>query len=179
MLKLLTTIMNKTNFRSLKTCLNIFLFLWVVPSASHAGVVSQIKLVDGSVIQAEITSFSNGVYKLRSEMLGTLSIAEDRVQSIRPNKSHSPERLEKLEPSDLSVGKKVQGLRQKLTSDPETMEMLLDLGKDPSMIGVLNDKELMRNIQQGNFSTVIKNPKIKKLMRSKAVGEVIQRSKEK
>ena len=171
--------MKKTIFRSLKTCTNIFLFLWVVSSASHAGVVSQIKLVDGSVIQAEIISFSNGVYKIHSEMLGTLSIAEDRVQSIRPNKSQSPEMLEKLEPSDLSVGKKVQGLRQKLTSDPETMEMLLDLGKDPSMIGVLNDKELMRNIQQGNLSTVIKNPKIQKLMRSKAVGEVIQRSKEK
>ena len=171
--------MKKTIFRSLKTCTSIFLFLWVVSSASHAGVVNQIKLVDGSVIQAEIISFSNGVYKLRSEMLGTLSIAEDRVQSIRPNKSQTPEILEKLEPSDLSVGKKVQGLRQKLTSDPKAMEMLLDLGNDPSMIGVLNDKELMRDIQQGNLSTVIKNPKIQKLMKSKAVGEVIQRGKEK
>ena len=157
--------------------INIFLFLWIVPSSSHAGVVSQIKLLDGSVIQAEIISFSNGVYKLRSEMLGTLSIAEDRVQSIRPNKSQTPEMLEKLESSDPSVGKKVQGLQQKLASDPKTMEMLLDLGNDPSMIGVLNDKDLMRAIQQGNLSTVIKNPKIQKLMKSKAVGDVIQRSK--
>ena len=169
--------MKKTTFRSLKTCTSIFLFLWIVSSASHAGVVSQIKLVDGSVIQAEIISFANGVYKLRSESLGTLSIAEDRVQSIRPNKSQTPEMLEKLESSDPSVGKKVQGLQQKLTSDPKTMEMLLDLGNDPSMIGVLNDKDLMRAIQQGNLSTVIKNPKIQKLMKSKAVGDVIQRSK--
>ena len=169
--------MKKIIFRSLKICTSIFLFSWVVFSASHAGVVNQIKLVDGSVIQAEIISFSNGVYKLRSEMLGTLSIAEDRVQSIRPNKSQTPEMLEKLESSDPSVGKKVQGLQQKLTSDPKTMEMLLDLGNDPSMIGVLNDKDLMRAIQQGNLSTVIKNPKIQKLMKSKAVGDVIQRSK--
>ena len=161
----------------LKTCTSIFLFLWVVSSTSHAGVVSQIKLVDGSVIQAEIISFSNGVYKLRSEMLGTLSIAEDRVQSIRPNKPQTPGTPAQLESSDLSVGKKVQGLQQKLTSDPKTMEMLLDLGNDPSMIGVLNDKDLMRAIQQGNLSTVIKNPKIQKLMKSKAVGDVIQRSK--
>ena len=167
----------KKNFRFLKTCSSIFLFLWVVSSPSHAGVASQIKLVDGSVIQAEIISFSNGVYKLRSEMLGTLSIAEDRVQSIRPNKSHAPGMLEKLESSDFSVGKKVQGLKQKLASDPKTLEMLLDLGNDPSMIGVLNDKDLMRAIQQGNLSTVIKNPKIQKLMKSKAVGDVIQRSK--
>ena len=169
--------MKKIIFRSLKICTSIFLFLWIVSSASHAGVVSQIKLVDGSVIQAEIISFANGVYKLRSESLGTISVAEDRVQSIRPNKSQTPEMLEKLESSDPSVGKKVQGLQQKLTSDPKTMEMLLDLGNDPSMIGVLNDKDLMRAIQQGNLSTVIKNPKIQKLMKSKAVGDVIQRSK--
>jgi len=169
--------MKKIIFRFLKTCTSIFLFLWIVSSASHAGVVSQIQLVDGSVIRAEIISFSNGVYTLRSEMLGTLSIAEDRVQSIRPNKSQTPGMLEKLESSDPSVGKKVQGLQQKLASDPKTMEMLLDLGNDPSMIGVLNDKDLMRAIQQGNLRTVIKNPKIQKLMKSKAVGDVIQRSK--
>jgi hypothetical protein len=57
------------------------------------------------------------------------------------------------------------------------MEMLINLQDDPSMIGVLNDKDLMRAIQQGNLSTVIKNPKIQKLMKSKAVGDVIQRSK--
>ena len=157
--------------------INIFLFLWIVPSSSHAGVVSQIKLLDGSVIQAEIISFSNGVYKLRSESLGTISVAEDRVQSIRPNKSQIPGTPAQLETADPPVGQKVQGLQQKLTSDPKTMEMLLDLGNDPSMIGVLNDKDLMRAIQQGNLSTVIKNPKIQKLMKSKAVGDVIQRSK--
>ena len=157
--------------------INIFLFLWIVPSSSHAGVVSQIKLLDGSVIQAEIISFSNGVYKLRSESLGTISVAEDRVQSIRPNKSQISGTPAQLETADPLVGQKVQGLQQKLTSDPKTMEMLLDLGNDPSMIGVLNDKDLMRAIQQGNLSTVIKNPKIQKLMKSKAVGDVIQRSK--
>ena len=169
--------MKKTIFRFLKTCTSIFLFLWVVSSASHAGVVNQIKLVDGSVIQAEIISFSNGVYKLRSESLGTISVEEKRVQSILPNKSQISGTPAQLETADPLVGQKVQGLQQKLTSDPKTMEMLLDLGNDPSMIGVLNDKDLMRAIQQGNLSTVIKNPKIQKLMKSKAVGDVIQRSK--
>ena len=97
--------------------INIFLFLWIVPSSSHAGVVSQIKLLDGSVIQAEIISFSNGVYKLRSKSLGTISVAEDRVQSIRPNKSQIPGTPAQLETADPPVGQKVQGLQQKLTSD--------------------------------------------------------------
>ena len=169
--------MKKTILRFLKACTSIFLFLWVVSSASHAGVVSQIKLVDGSVIQAEIISFSNGIYKLRSESLGTISVAEDRVQSIHPKKPLTPGTPAQLKTADQPVRKKVQGLQQKLTSDPKTMEILLDLGNDPSMVGVLNDKALMRAIQQGDLSTVIKNPKINKLMKSKAVRDVIQRSK--
>ena len=171
--------MKTTIFRFLKTCTNIFLFLWIVSSASHAGVLSQIKLMDGSLIQAEIISFSNGVYKLRSESLGTLSIAEDRVQSIRPNQLQIPGTPNKLQATDPPIGQKVQGLQQKLISDPKTMDMLLDLQSDPSMSSVLKDKELMRAIQQGKISKVIKNPKIQKLMKSKAVGKVIQRSKEK
>ena len=159
--------------------INIFLFLWIVSSASHAGVVSQIQLLDGSLIQAEIISFSNGVYKLRSESLGTLSIAEDRVQSIRPNLPQIPGTPNQLQAADPAVGQKVQGLQQKLISDPTTMDMLLDLQSDPSMSSVLKDKELMRAIQQGNISKVVKNPKIKKLMKSKALEKVIQRGKEK
>ena len=171
--------MKKTIFRFLKTSTSIFLFLWLVSSASHAGVVSQIQLLDGSLIQAEIISFSNGVYKLRSESLGTLSIAEDRVQSIHPNLPQIPGIPNKLQATDPPIGQKVQGLQQKLISDPKTMEMLLDLQSDPSMSSVLNDKELMRAIQQGNISKVIKNQKILKLMKSKALGKVIQRGKEK
>ena len=169
--------MTNNSARWFAASINIFLFLWIVLSSSHAGVRSQIKLLDGSVIQAEIISFLNGVYKLRSESLGTLSVLEGRVESILPNKSKISGTPAQLESADPPVGQKVQGLQQKLTSDPKAMEMLLDLRKDPSMIGVLNDKNLMRAIQEGNFSTVIKNPKIQKLMKSKAVGDVIQRSK--
>ena len=171
--------MKKKIAHFLTASINIFLFLWIVPSASHAGTVSQIQLLDGSLIQAEIISFSNGVYKLRSKALGTLSIAEDRVQSIRPNQLQIPGIPNKLQAADPPIGQKVQGLQQKLISDPKTMEMLIDLQSDPSMSSVLNDKELMRAIQQGKISKVIKNPKIQKLMKSKAVGKVIQRSKEK
>ena len=105
------------------TSINIFLFLWIVPSSSHAGVRSQVQLLDGTLIQAEIISFSNGVYKLRSESLGTISVAEDRVQSILPNKSQISGTPAQLETADPPVGQKVQGLQQKLTSDPKTMKM--------------------------------------------------------
>ena len=169
--------MKKIIFRFLKICIGIILVLWIASYASHAGVRSQVQLLDGTLIQAEIISFSKGIYKLRSKSLGVLSIPEEKVQSIHSNQSEDIEPLKNLGNEVSPTNLKIQGLKSKLTSDPKTMEMLLDLGNDPSMIGVLNDKDLMRAIQQGNLSTVIKNPKIQKLMKSKAVGDVIQRSK--
>ena len=169
--------MKKIIFRSLKICTSIILVLWIASYASHAGVRSQIQLLDGTLIQAEIISFSKGIYKLRSKSLGVLSIPEEKVQSIHSNQSEDIEPLKNLGNEVSPTNLKIQGLKSKLTSDPKTMEMLLDLGNDPSMVGVLNDKDLMRAIQQGDLSTVIKNPKINKLMKSKAVRDVIQRSK--
>jgi len=154
----------------------LLLSLWGISVTGHAGTVDQIQLSDGSLIQAEIISFSNGVYKLQSEVLGTLSIAEDRVQSIRPSKPKTPETPTQLKPTESPIGQQVQGIQQKMTSDPETMKMLSDLRSDPSMQGVLGDKKLMRAIQQGNLNEIIQDPKIQTLMKSSAVGKIIQRS---
>ena len=168
----------KTNTPSFTVGAFLLLSLWVISATGQAGTANQIQLSDGSLIQAEIISFSNGVYKVHSEALGTLSIAEDRVQSIQPKSkaTGTPMQLKATEPP---VRQRVQGLEQKLTSDPETMEMLLDLTDDPSMLGVLEDKKLMRAIQQGNLNKIIQDPKIPTLMKSKAVERIIQRSQAK
>ena len=146
----------------------LLLSLWMTPAISHAGNVNQIRLSDGSLIQAEIISFANGVYKLRSESLGTFSLAENRIQSIKPNKSVQ------FKATDPSVGQQMQRLQQELMSDPEAMRMLSDLQNDPSIKSILQDKELMRAIEQGNSSKVGQDPKIQSVMNSETVGKIIK-----
>jgi hypothetical protein len=171
--------MGKIIFRSLKIFTSIFLFLWIVPSTSHAEVTSQVQLLDGTLIKAEIISFSKGIYKLRSKLLGVLLISEEKIQSIRSNQSEGlgSSKTSSAESSPKKL--KIQGLQEKLTSDPKTMKMLMNLQNDPSMIEVLNDEDLLRAIQQGNLFTVIKDKRIQKLMKNKSVGDIINRNMKK
>ena len=152
----------------------ILLFsLWMTPAISHAGNVNQIRLSDGSLIQAEIVSFANGVYKLRSESLGTFPLAENRIQSIKPNKSVQ------FKATDPLVGQQMQRLQLELMSDPQMMGLLSDLQNDPAIKSILQDKELMRAIGQGNLNKVGQDPKIQSLMNSKAVENIIKQHQQK
>jgi len=72
------------------------------------------------------------------------------------------------------VGQQMQRLQQELMSDPETMRMLSDLQNDPSIKSILQDKELMRAIEQGNLSKVGQDPKIQTLVNSETVGKIIK-----
>jgi len=171
--------MKKYTFHFLVSSIYIFLFLWVVPSASYAGASTQVQLLDGTLIHAEIMSFSKGVYKLRSKSLGVLSISEEKVQSIRSNQSQNLEPSKGSKKESSSENLKIHRLQEKLTSDPKTMKILMDLQNDPSMIEVLNDEDLLRAIQQGNLITVLKDPRIQKLMKNNSIGKIIQRNMKK
>ncbi len=149
----------------------LLLSLWIIPATSHAGNVNQIRLTDGSLIQAEIISFANGVYKLRSESLGIFSLEENRIQSIKPNKHQATPQLQITDPL---VGQQMQRLQQELMSDPQTMKMLSDLQQDPAIKSILQDEELMQAIEQGNLSKVGQDPKIQSLMNNKAIGKIIK-----
>ena len=48
-----------------------------------AGGLTEVELIDGSVISGEIVSFSDGVYKLKSGILGTIEINESKISLIR------------------------------------------------------------------------------------------------
>ena len=62
---------------------SIFLMFWLVFISKAIGDnLKEIELIDGSVIQAEVLSFSNGIYRLKSDTLGTFSLAEEKVQNI-------------------------------------------------------------------------------------------------
>ncbi|KMP11390.1 hypothetical protein UR09_02035 [Candidatus Nitromaritima sp. SCGC AAA799-A02] len=152
----------------------IFLLLvWLIPVSGYAGTINQIRLSDGSLIQAEIVSYSNGIYTLRSDALGTFSLDESRVRSIQPKESQA------ASPSsgtvDAQVKQQMQKLQQEMMSDPKTMKLLSDLQNDPSIKNILEDKELMRAIEKGDMNRLGQDPKIQSLMNSDEVDKIIKR----
>ncbi|MBI4382613.1 MAG: hypothetical protein HY579_01090 [Nitrospinae bacterium] len=158
------------------------LAVFAVSAASPAFAETSSKsfvLKDGSVVQAEILSFSNGVYQLRSKSLGRFSLSEEKIHSIQygdnrgvASASGNPSL------SDLGIdARQMEQMKNRMLSDPETAKLLQNLQKDPAVRNILNDKELMDAVNQGDVGKVAADPKVKGLMNNKEVGKILERAR--
>jgi hypothetical protein len=166
-----------------------FLALWACSVAvAAAGGLKEIELADGSVVRAEVLSYANGVYQLRSDTLGNFSLHDDKVRSIRSQAAGGQQGNGFKNPVDAKnrnelqgidrqqVQSQVQNLTNRMMSDPETMQMIQQLENDPSVQQVLKDPELMRAISQQDLARLSQDPKIQSLMNSRAVGDILNKS---
>lgn len=163
------------------------LFSFLLVSSGFAGKLSQIRLDDGSSIQAEVISFSNGIYVLNSPSLGIFELSEDKISSIqmssktgsiRSTQSYfSSNDRSSTAVSSSNLDSKVSQFRNQLTQDPETMQMIHNLQNDPSVKQILNDKELMKAINGQDLGVVASDPKIKSFANSEAFKAILEKSR--
>lgn len=171
-----------------------FLAFWMFsigngPSVSYAvaGNLKEIELADGSVIRAEVLSYVNGVYQLKSDTLGKVSLHDDKIRSIRsqaggqqgntyqaPVAAKNQGELQGIDKQQ--VHSQVRSLTNRMMSDPDTLKMIQQLENDPAVQQVINDPELMRAISQQDLARLSQDPKIQSLMNSKAIGDLVNKS---
>ena len=167
---------------------SIFLTFWLVfISQAIGGNLKEIELTDGSVIQAEVLSFSNGIYRLKSDTLGTFSLAEEKVQNISfKNGSSSPigrqNTSSRRTTSNLSqangqqIQQQVQEMTNWLMQDPEAMQLIQSLRANPSVQKIMKDQNLMRAINQQDLGRLSTDPKVQALMRNKTIGKILEKT---
>lgn len=124
-----------------------------------------ITLTDGSRIQGEVLSMSDGQYQVHTASLGTVSVPKNRVRSIESQTGMG---------SSPGTGA-LESLQSTMTSDQGVMSMILQLQSDPDMQAVLSDPELMRAVQSFDFETLRTHPKIQKLMQNQKVQAIHDR----
>jgi hypothetical protein len=131
----------------------------------EAGELRIIEMTDGSTLTAEVLSLANGVYTVRSESLGTLTLDEKKVRSLR-----SPE-AGRSAASGGSSGD-IQALQHKMMSDSEIMGLIQSLQNDPEFRKVLEDPEVMKAVQAGDIGALTANPKFMRLLDNATVREI-------
>ena len=151
----------------------IFLsFLLVILCSSvSAGELREIELLDGSVICAEIVSFSDAIYTLKSVSLGTIKINESKIRLIRL-KSHSPTSGELVSPSKASISNELQALQKLMINDKEIMNAILSLLNDPDFQKILQDPVIINAVNSSDIDTLISNPKFMKLLGNPKIQEI-------
>ncbi len=163
------------------------LLIFLLAGSTFAGKLSQIRLEDGSSIQAEVISFTNGIYVLNSPSLGTFELSEDKIVSIQMPGKNGLDRNPQSSSSDDNPGSstapssnldlQVSQFRNQLTQDPETMQMIQNLQNDPSVQQILNDKELMKAINGQDLGVVASDPRIKSFANSEAFRAILEKSR--
>jgi hypothetical protein len=157
--------------------LNFLCALIFIASTVFANSLSRFELKDGSVIQGEIQSFSKGVYRINSDALGTIFLSEEKIRVIKPaHSSGSQADNSRQTEGSVTGAKKIDQMKDLLLSDPETVRMIGELQSNPSVQQILQDKELMKAIAEGNLNQLGQDPKIKALMNDKTIGKILEQT---
>jgi hypothetical protein len=148
--------------------LTVAAFLLLAARPLGAGEIKEIELTDGSVVTGEVVSMSNGLYTIRTDAMGTVTVPDSKVRSIRRKGMPSTT-------SSAAPGGEVPSLEGQMASDPAIMEMIRGLKDDPDFGKVLEDPEMMRAVETGDLATLIANPKFLKLLNNSTVQDIQMR----
>ena len=157
------------------------LLAMVPPAQSGDGAMQTITLADKSVIRAQVTELSVGYYHLKSPVLGEMRIPTSGVLSIQPDEpapaapspagavSPSPSAPSQSSPAqaDLSgLQSTVSSKVQSLMSSKEGMDAITAFSGNTDLKAVMNDPQLMKAIQSGDYQTLMNSPAMNTLLNS-------------
>jgi hypothetical protein len=165
--------MTRKNIRSIAIC---FLFAaGLAVCTAYAGEVKEVELNDGTVVTGEIVSLNNGVYTIKSESLGTITLTESKVRTIRMKSSSrvsGQQNASQQNPNSADANAQAQSLQQKMMNDKEVMDKIHSLENDPEFQKILEDPEVMRAVNSGDVAALMANPQFLKLMNNRTVQEI-------
>ncbi len=146
--------------------LSLFLILTTAAGA-RAGELKEIELTDGSIITAEVVSLANGVYTIRSSSLGTITVQDSRVKSIRSRGSAAS-----ATSSAAPTSAEISALTEKMMSDREIMQMIESLRDDPAFQKALDDPDIRKAVSSGDTAALMRNPKFLDILNNATVRDI-------
>ena len=149
----------------------LFILLLFFCGSLFAGGSTEVKLTDGSVISGEIVSFSDGVYTVRSGILGTIKINESKIELIR-QKSPATTAGKAVNPSKTSTNEKVQSIQESIMSDQNIMALIFSLQNDPDIQELLNDPVILNAVNSGDFTALMSNPKFINILQNPTIKKI-------
>lgn len=126
----------------------LLLFTFTVTDAL-AGDLKEIQLNDGSLIYCEVISLSDGVYAMKSPVLGSLKIDESNINSIT---------------SIQSTREEIQALKSEMLSNDELLDIILALRNDPDFQAALEDPTVLEAVNSGDINALLANQNFVKLL---------------
>lgn len=156
----------------IKSPMIYFFILWIfLLGNSFAGGMEAVELKDGSVISGEIISFDEGVFTLRSTILGNIKIDESEIRLIRL-KSFDTSPGELVRSSNSAINPKLHRLQKSIAYDQKIMKMIFSLQNDPDIQELLQDSVIMNAVNSSDIHTLMSNPKFMKILEKPTIQQI-------
>lgn len=157
------------------------LALMVVGAGSVAADdLTRFELTDGSVLVGEALGLADGVYRIRTAMLGDIDVEASRIR--------------RMERADAGAGglagagfgaagdnaappgyaSQIQGLQQRMVGDSGIMESIIALQGDPELQRAVADPELIGLITSGNVEALRNHEGFGRLMQHPGIRAIIE-----
>ena len=145
----------------------LLLFLGLANTV-RAGELKIIELSDGSVLTGEVLSLTNGTYTIKTDAMGTLTVPDSKIRSIRAKDAAGAQSASPASPNSGEI----KSLTDKMMADQDIMAMIESLKDDPDFAAALQDPEIMTAIQNNDTAALMANPKFLKIMNNATVQSI-------
>jgi hypothetical protein len=137
-----------------------------------------ITLKDGSQIKGELSGIDNGVYTVKTPIIGDVHVAASDVASITNGNgtaAAAPADLAPASGSAPNMDAQIAASQKQLMSNPQSMETLQEMAQDPDIMQALSDPAIVQAVTTHDYQAVQNNPKIQELMNNPKMQAFLQK----
>ena len=158
----------------------ILLFAIFILSISTIGFADQtqqvITLKDGSQIKGELAGIDNGVYTVKTPIIGDVHVAAGDVASItNANAAAALPTAALPAASAPNMDAQIAASQKQLMSNPQSMATLQEMMQDPEIMQALQDPALVQAVTSHDYAAVQSNPGVQKLMGNPKMKALLQK----
>lgn len=156
-----------------KLAIICFVFISLSTSLSFAQQKSKIELNDGTIIEGEVSSLSEGTYTINSSSLGQVKVNASKVRNISTFNNESSQSGNLQKSPNINASKaEIEAIKTKVLSNPEAMQSVTELVKDPQFQQLLNDPKIVNAAKSGNIQELMSNDKLKNFVDNPKLKEI-------
>src|SRR5476649_2261378 len=159
----------------------IFVFVILILSTNVGAFAGQsqqvITLKDGSQIKGELAGIDNGVYTVKTPIIGDVHVAASDVASIT-NGNNVPVAAPQNQASGSAapnMDQQIAASQKQLMSNPQSMATLQEMMQDPEIAQALQDPALVQAVTSHDYSAVQNNPNVQKMMSNPKMQAMLQK----
>lgn len=150
----------------MKLLLSLLLIAFCVPGTALAE-NQVITLKDGSQVKGELVGINNGVYTIKTPLMGEITVNSDQVAGINAQGFQPAQAQSSGQPSaaaDPVLGQKMQDMQNQLMSNPQMLAQIQQLAEDPEIVQIMSDPAFMQAVTAKDISAIQGNPRTQELM---------------